>query len=155
MVSPWTRQATPTSSARPSTDFLTIAGALQTTFGGGNGDAFVSKLNGGGSALVYSTYLGGSGDDSGNGIAVDSSGNAYVTGGTFSTDFLTTAGALQATLGVLCNSCGGVNAFVSKLNGSGSALVYSTYLGGSGGDSGNGIAVDSSSNAYVIGPDLN
>ncbi len=84
-------------------------GAFQTTFGGVI-DAFVSKLNSSGSALVYSTYLGGSGFDHGNGIALDSSGNAYVTGGTKSSNFPTTAGVFQTT------SHGGSAAFVSKLD---------------------------------------
>jgi hypothetical protein len=104
----------------------------------------VAKLNVSGTALVYSTYLGGSGDDSGNGIAVDSAGNAFVTGETGSTNF-PTANPLQPTYG------GGFDAFVAKLNASGTALVYSTYLGGSGDDSGNGIALDSAGNAYVTG----
>ena len=101
MASRWTRRATPTSPAAPiRADFPTTAGAFQTTYGGGRrNDAFVSKLNSSGSALVYSTYLGGSGDDVGHGIAVDSSGNAYVTGYTHSSDFPTTAGAFQTTLG--------------------------------------------------------
>ena len=110
----------------------------------GTNDAFVTKLNAAGSALVYSTYLGGSGDDIGFGIAVDSSGNAYVTGRTGSTSF-PTANAFQAV------KDGITDAFVTKLNATGSALVYSTYLGGSGDDYGRGIAVDSSSNAYVTG----
>ncbi len=112
---------------------------------GGTQDAFVTKLNGTGSALVYSTYLGGSGLDFGFGIAVDS-GNAYVTGTTFSLDF-PTLNAFQAGLG------GGVSddAFVTRLNATGSALVYSTYLGGSGIEGGRAIAVDSSGNAYVTG----
>ena len=105
----------------------------------------MAKLNSAGSALVYSTYLGGSVSDAGSGIAVDSSGNAYVTGTTGSTDF-PTANPLQATYG------GGVyDAFVAKLNPAGSALVYSTFLGGSNSDSGQGIAVDFSGNAYVTG----
>jgi hypothetical protein len=126
-----------------STDFPTV-NPLQATNNAINGTAFVTKLNAAGSALVYSTYLGGSNTDSGAGIAVDSSGNAYVTGETSSTDF-PTANPLQATYE------GNGDAFVAKLNPAGSALVYSTYLGGSGGDQGNGIAVDSSSNAYVTG----
>jgi hypothetical protein len=128
-----------------STDFPT-ANPLQPIYGGGSsfGDAFVAKLNPAGSALVYSTYLGGSGDDQGNGIAVDSSGNAYVTGNTSSTNF-PTAGPLQTVYG------GEQDAFVAKVNAAGSALVYSTYLGGSSEDSGNGIAVDSSGTAYVTG----
>jgi uncharacterized protein (TIGR03437 family) len=116
---------------------------LQASSGGG-GDAFVAKLNVTGSALVYSAYLGGNGADSGQGIAVDSSGNAYVTGSTSSTNF-PTVNPLQPSNG------GGGDAFVAKLNATGSALVYSTYLGGNGGDSGQGVAVDSSANAYVIG----
>jgi hypothetical protein len=128
-----------------STNFPTM-NPLQPANAGGF-DAFVTKLNPSGSALVYSTYLGGSGGDSGSGIAVDSAGNVYVTGGTGSTDFPVTPGAFQTTYG------GNGDAFVSKINATGSALVYSTYLGGSGiyGDSGSSIAVDSSGNAYVIG----
>ena len=125
-------------------NFPTTAGALQTTFGG-VGDAFVSKLNSNGTTLIYSTYLGGSDDDEGYGIAVDSSGNAYITGVTLSSDFPTTAGALQSTL------AGNTNAFVTKLNSNGSALLYSTYLGGSEVEDGLGIAVDSSNNSYVTG----
>jgi len=114
----------------------------------GRENAFVTKLNATGSALLYSTYLGGSGSDFGNGIAVDSTGNAYVTGGTSSSNFPTIA-AFQAT----CASCGSgqENAFVTKLNATGSALLYSTYLGGTGGDFGSGIAVDTVGNAYVTG----
>jgi hypothetical protein len=111
---------------------------------GGNNDAFVTEINSSGSALVYSTYLGGSGDDQGQGIAVDSSGDAYVTGQTFSTDF-PTMNPLQPAYG------GNTDAFVTKFNSAGSALVYSAYLGGSGQDIGYGIAVDSSGNAYLTG----
>ena len=125
-----------------STDFPTV-NPLQPTYGG-DGDAFVAKLNSSGSALVYSTYLGGTGDDFGRGVAVDSEGNAYVIGQTGSTNFPTVS-PLQPTYG------GGGDAFVAKLNSSGSALVYSTYLGGTGDDFGNGIAVDRVSNAYVTG----
>jgi hypothetical protein len=110
----------------------------------GTEDAFVTKLNTAGNAVVYSTYLGGSGGDGGYGIAVDAAGNAYVTGYTYSTDF-PTKNPFQATLG------GGSDAFVVKFNTSGNAVVYSTYLGGSGGDGGYGIAVDAG-NAYVTGP---
>ncbi len=109
-----------------------------------NGDAFVTKLTTAG-ALSYSTYLGGNGSDTGLGIAVDVSGNAYVTGITTSTNF-PTANPIQATNG---GSAGDV--FVTKLNPQGSALVYSTYLGGSNTDIGRGIAVDSTGNAYVTG----
>ena len=95
--------------------------------------------------LTYSTLVGGSQRDHADAIAVDSSGSAYITGSTSSSDF--PVGALQ---GSLLNSSFG-NAFVTKLNATGSALVYSTYLGGTGGEQGTGIAVDSSGNAYVSG----
>jgi hypothetical protein len=125
------------------TDSFPTVNALQSTFGGGV-DAFVTKINASGSALVYSTYLGGSMYDAGRGIAVNASGNAYVTGETCSTN-LPTANALQPALSGFCD------AFVAKINASGSALVYSTYLGGSDYDVGYGIAVDASGNAYVTG----
>jgi hypothetical protein len=124
--------------------FPTTPGAFQTTFGGGDWDAFVTKLNPTGSALVYATFLGGSGEDSGSGIALDSSGDAYVTGWTGSTNF-PMKGPLQPAYS------GDVDAFVSEFNPSGSALVYSTYLGGSGVDEGTGIAVDTAGSAYVTG----
>jgi hypothetical protein len=114
--------------------------------GGTNVDAFVTKIDPTGSALVYSTYLGGSGGDVGYGIAVDGSGNAYVTGDTTSKNF-PTVDALQSSLAGGNSS----NAFVTKINAAGSALVYSTYLGGGGPDIGYGIAVDSAGNAYVTG----
>jgi hypothetical protein len=122
----------------------------QASFGGGAFDAFVTKINAAGSALVYSTYLGGSGDDYGNGIAVDGSGNAYVTGQTSSTNFPTT-NPIQGTYGGSGGSEFPGDAFVTKINAAGSALLYSTYLGGSGDDQGNRIAVDGSGNAYVTG----
>ena len=127
-----------------STNFPTSQPSAGAANGGGE-DAFVTKLNAAGSALVYSTYLGGSGTDAGQGIAVDGAGNAYVTGYTSSTNF-PTANPLQAS-----NGGGGYDAFVTKLNAAGSALVYSTYLGGSGRRFGQGIAVDGSGNAYVTG----
>jgi beta-propeller repeat-containing protein len=126
-----------------STDFPTFRGA-QPASGGGYYDAFVAKLNAAGSAFVYSTYLGGSGPDFGAGIAVDASGSAYVTGLTESVDF-PTVNALQPAY------AGGQDAFVTKLNDTGSALAYSTYLGGTRRDYGRRIAVDSSGNAYVTG----
>ncbi|MCH9042104.1 MAG: SBBP repeat-containing protein [Thaumarchaeota archaeon] len=116
---------------------------IQGTHGGGFADAFVTKFNSAGDAHVYSTFLGGSSSDTGNDIAVDSSGNAYVTGTTSSSDFPTT-NPIDGTL----NS---QDAFVTKINSAGDAHVYSTYLGGSSGDSGGSIAVDSSGNAYVTG----
>ena len=127
--------------------FPITPGAFQTTFLGGinNPDAFVTKLNATGSALVFSTYLGGTNYDQGNGIGVDMLGYAYVAGFTISANFPTTPGAFQTAHG------GSEDAFVTKLNPTGTALVYSTYLGGSGDDAGAGIAVDTSGSAYVTG----
>ncbi|HVI72862.1 MAG TPA: SBBP repeat-containing protein, partial [Pyrinomonadaceae bacterium] len=120
-------------------DFPTTAGAFQTNYGGG--DAFVAKLNPQGSALVYSTYLNSA---SGNGIAVDAAGNAYITGDAGPTTFPTTAGAFQT-------APMGYDTFVTKLNSSGSALVYSARFGGNLDDFGRGIAIDGSGNAYITG----
>ena len=117
---------------------------LQSYHGGGYRDVFVAKLNASGSGLIYSTYLGGSGADHGYGIAVDGSGNTYITGYTRSTDF-PTQNPLQPDYG------GDTDVFVAKLNASGSTLIYSTYLGGSGRDYSEGIAADSSGNAYITG----
>ncbi len=134
-----------------SDNFPTTAGAFQTKFDGA-GDAFITKLNQSGSALAYSTYLGGDYGSTGYGIAVDASGNAYVMGTTYARNFPTTAGAFQTSFGSTPTGAGtGLTAFVTKLNPSGSALVYSTYLGGSIDDWGNAIAVDASGNAYVTG----
>jgi hypothetical protein len=130
--------------ATGSSNFPT-ANALAGTSAGGD-DAFVTKFNTTGNALVYSTYLGGNGFDTATSIAVDHVGNAYVTGQTQSTNF-PTASPFQAALVIGASS----NAFVTKLNAAGNALVYSTYLGGGVADQGNGIAVDSSGNAYVVG----
>ncbi|HWN09688.1 MAG TPA: SBBP repeat-containing protein [Pyrinomonadaceae bacterium] len=128
-----------------STNFPT-ANAVQAANGGFQ-DAFVTKLNAAGTALVYSTYLGGSGQEQARGLAVDSAGNAYVTGFTGSTNF-PTANALQAAQGAGNSQ----DTFITKLNAAGSALVYSTYLGGDGAlEFGEGIAVDSAGNAYVTG----
>ena len=134
-----------------SLDFPTTAGAVFPNHapctGGYCYDAFITKFNVAGDALVYSTYLGGSNDDGGTAIAVDSTGAAYVTGSTQSTDFPTTAGAFQ-------RSCGGTcfysDAFVTKLDPTGSVLAYSTYLGGSNQDNGTAISVQGE-NAYVSG----
>lgn len=127
----------------------------------------MTKLNPTGTALVYSTYLGGSGEERGFGIAVDAAGQAYVTGWTKSADFPRTSGAFQPAIGYVDPAIS--NAFVTKLNASGSGLVYSSYLGGSwcltatvhaclsvfdpdeGIDVGTSIAVDASGYAYVGG----
>ena len=112
----------------------------------GNGDAFIAKLNRAGTQLLYASYFGGSGEDIGHGIAVDASGNAYLTGVTRSQDLPTTHGAVQSRLGA-----GAIqNAFVARFNAYGD-LVYSTYLGGASSDVGQAIAVDSSRSAYVTG----
>ena len=112
--------------------------------GGGGTEVFVVKMNSTG-ALVYDVVFGGGHTDVGGGIAVDSSGNAYVTGFTSSPNFPITASAAQNT------NNGLFNAFVAKVNTAGTALVYSTYLGGSGSFWGRAIAVDHSGNAYVTG----
>ena len=110
----------------------------------GRRDAFVTKLIPAGSALAYSTYLGGDAVDERAGIAVDSAGAAYVTGPTVSTDF--------NTVGQIEGDSAARDAFVSKLTPAGNALAYSTYLGGDSDDLGLGIAVDSAGAAYVTGP---
>jgi hypothetical protein len=127
-----------------SADFPTTVGAHDTSLGGGT-DEFVTKFDPTGSSLAYSTYLGGSGEDDGRGIAVDGTGNAHVIGLSLSTDYPTTAGAFDTTPN------GDFDAVVSDLNATGSALLYSTYLGGSAGDDGNAIALDATGNAYLTG----
>src|SRR5205085_11127480 len=109
-----------------SSDFPVTSGAFQTSCGGGNctrSEGFIAELNANGSALIYSTYLGGSRLDRVNAIALDSAGNVYATGSTQSTDFPVTTGVLQGTC-----KCAGSDVFLAKLNPGGSALVYSTYL---------------------------
>jgi|GEM_PF-1455947 len=131
-----------------SVDFPTV-NAFQPVYGG-DGDGFSSKINPAGSALVYSTYVGGSYADTSNGITIDAAGHAYITGQTQSLNF-PTANAFQPQI-----AGSDYDAFVTKLSPSGSALVFSTYLGGSGGslpgvDNGHGIAVDSTGHVYVAG----
>jgi hypothetical protein len=128
-----------------SVDFPTANPLQPANRGGSGGNAFVVKLNAAGSALVYSTYLGGSGTDAASAIALDSAGNAYVTGQTTSADF-PTVNALQPTYGG-----GAHDAFVTRLNAAGTALDYATYLGGRDDDVGQGIAVDAAGKAYVTG----
>jgi hypothetical protein len=139
-----------------STNFPVTAGAFQTICGGGCAgstyDAFVSKLDPTGSFLVYSTYLGGSGDDYGQGIALDASGDAYIVGQTLSATFPVTPGAFQTRCGGGSGkTCPGGDIFITELNPEGNGLVYSTYLGGSGVDQGNAIALDANNDAYVTG----
>ncbi|MBI4265737.1 MAG: SBBP repeat-containing protein [Acidobacteria bacterium] len=125
-----------------SPNFPTSAGALQTALLGG-WDAFVTKLGPGG-AGIYSTFLGGASQDSGYGIAVKGSGRAHVTGGTNSDDF-PTAGALQSS------RSGNEDVFVATLDADGSAVQFSTYWGGTGGDVGRSIALDGSGGVHVVG----
>jgi hypothetical protein len=127
-----------------STDYDITQGTLQSSNGGGY-DVFVTKLNSTGSALLYSTYIGGSNNDEGSSIVIDGSGNAYITGNTDSPDFDITPGAFQTTFG------GELDVFVTKLNSSGTGLIYSTYIGGSRADRGNSIVIDGSGNAYITG----
>jgi hypothetical protein len=129
-----------------STNFPTTVGAFRTTLSGVR-DAFVAKLDTVG-WVVYSTYLGGTGEEEPSGLAVDTSGNAYVTGETASIDFPTTAGAFRTA------SAGLMDAFITKLDPAGVSLVYSTYLGGTGDDDTRGIAIDADRNAYVTGETL-
>jgi len=111
----------------------------------GNGDAFIIKLDPSGTGVVYATYFGGTGRDSARGVTVDSAGNAYVTGFTYSPDFPATAGAYRSP------SPGQADAFAIKVNASGSALVYSALIGGAGSDFATGIAIDPSGSAYIAG----
>ena len=150
-----------TSTPTTAPQFPITAGAYQTAFGGAQasctsalafecGDAFVAELNPAGTSLIYATYLGGSSKDEGRGIAVDSSGNAYVVGTTSSSNFPTMNGLPAGFTGT-------TDAFAAELNPTGSALLYSTLLGGSGGAANTGLtmgyslALDSSNNVYVTG----
>jgi hypothetical protein len=126
-----------------SSDFPTTAGAYQRSSPGGL-NAFVTEVSAGGSATIFSTYLGGTQDDRGRAIALDTNGDVFVTGDTNSVNFPTTTGAVQA-------SGGGLDAFVTKLAPNGASLVYSTYFGGSGNDIGRGLAVDGNGFAYITG----
>jgi len=129
-----------------SSDFPVTSGAFQNTrHSVSRSNAFVTKLSADGSSLIYSTYLGGNVYEAGNSIAIDTAGNAYVTGETDSTDFPTTSSPYQGV------NHSGATTFVTKLNPTGTALVYSTYLGGSSSEAGNSIAVDSAGSAYVAG----
>lgn len=147
-------------------NFQTTSGAAQTSSGGGScqdpitgalgacPDAFVLKIGADGSRAVYGTLLGGAGADTGRGIAVDASGQAYITGDTASRNFPVTPGAAQSSLAGQPVESGLTwygDAFAAKLDAAGDRFVYATYLGGSAHDIGYGIAVDASGNAYVAG----
>ncbi|HKO62205.1 MAG TPA: SBBP repeat-containing protein [Pyrinomonadaceae bacterium] len=122
------------------------AGASRPDYAGEDFEGFVTKLNAGGTGLIYSTYIGGGAMDFCQGVALDEAGNAYVTGRTQSTNFPVTPGSFQFGSGG-----GGGDAFVVKINETGSALVYSTYLGGGGYDDGSSIALDVNGRAYITG----
>ena len=128
-----------------SADFATTQGAFDETFNGGATDAFAARLSAAGDALAFSTFLGGGGDDEAAAVAVDASGAAYVTGHTDSAAFPTTSATFDGTAN------GGDDAFVVKLSAAGSALVYSTYLGGADDDHGTDVGVDGSGTAFVVG----
>jgi hypothetical protein len=128
-----------------SINFPTTAGSFAATYRGGDFDAVVFKLNSAGNNFIYSTFLGGEENDSAVGVAVDLSGNAYVTGGTRSAGFPTTATAYQPT------RSGDTDGFLVKLNSAGSALLYSTFLGGGGTDRISGLAIDGDARVFLDG----
>jgi len=128
-----------------STNFPTTPGVYDSSYNGGPSDVFVMKVSSS-MGLVYSTYIGGTNNDEAYGIAIDSSGNAYVTGRTGSSNYPVTTGAYDTTHGG-----GWCDVFVTKLNATGTGLLYSTYLGSSSFEEGFDIAVDSSGNAYITG----
>ena len=132
-----------------SPDFPVTNGALQTINAATDGAGFVAAINPTGTALIYSTYLSGNTRTSINGIAVDSSGDAYVTGSTDDINFPTTSGAFQTA--AKADYAEVPTGFVTKLNPTGKGLIYSTFLGGTGGDYPNGITLDTQENAYVAG----
>ena len=138
-----------------SSNFPVTYGALQTGYGGGPFDGFVAKINPAGSSLVYSTYLGGSQEDHVNGIALDAAGDAFLTGQTDSANFPVRAGFqpkyTAGPCGSALSSIPCFEGFVGELNSTGSALVYSSYLGGSAASYGSDVALDSSGAAYVAG----
>src|SRR5262249_28788284 len=127
-----------------SSNFPTTAGVIDTTANGGD-DAFIARLLPNGTALSFSTYLGGSGNDRANGITLDSAGSVYVTGKTASANFPTTAGAFDTSLN------GGDDGFLVKLNNTGTTVTFATYLGGSGADDPQDLVLDNVRNVFVVG----
>jgi hypothetical protein len=125
-----------------STTFPTL-NPIQSQYGGGSYDAFVMELSPAGS-LLYSTYLGGNGEDLGDGAAIDALGNLYVVGYTYSTNF-PTVNPIQS------GNAGSSDAFLTKINAAGSAITFSTYLGGSQSDQARGVALDPLARAYLVG----
>jgi hypothetical protein len=126
--------------------FPTTPGAYDESYND-QGDAFITKFSSSGTNLVYSTYFGGSGGDEGNGIAIDQNGNTYITGESWSSDLPTTNGAVDTIYNA------GGDAFVTKMNATGTYVLYSTFLGGNDNETGRGIAVDvwGSGDIYVVG----
>ena len=137
-----------------SVDFLTTPGVVQPNYcedeaiGHFAEDVFVLKLNSDGSSPIYATYYGGSRRDYGQDIAIDTNGNAYITGYTTSEDFPTTIGAMDSTFS---GEYGDYDSFILKLNSDGSTPLYATFYGGSSKDIGTGIVVDGSENVYITG----
>jgi hypothetical protein len=143
-----------------STNFPTTTNALQTVLGGSTNliavnNAFVAKIAPSGTNLIYSTFLGGTNGDQAFGIAADAAGNAYVTGGTTSPNFPSTATNVPGLFNELTNNLNGLilttNAFLVKINPAGTSLIYSAVFGGFAGDTGYGVAVDPQGNAFVCG----
>lgn len=128
-----------------SANFPTSATAYDISLSGDQ-DVFVTKLNANGSALLYSTYIGGNNTDYGYGLSIDADGNAFISGGTYSINYPTTAGSFDPVF-----NSGGVDAYVTKLNSTGTALVYSTFIGGTAQDISNSITTDINGNAYITG----
>ena len=128
-----------------------VIGGLDSTHNGGTRDAFVVKVRADGTSLIYCGFIGGTGYDQGNGIAVDSSGSAYVTGSTDSSAGGAGALGFPVTIGPDLTQNGSNDAFVAKVRADGTGLVYCGFIGGTGIDGGQGVAVDSDRNAYVTG----
>ena len=127
-----------------SLNFPTTSGTYESTYVG-DGDVFVTELDPTGTRLVFSTYLGGSGVDTPSQMLLNAAGNIFLVGSTTSNNFPTTSGVMQKTYG------GNQDAFLTEMKGDGSALVYSTYIGGTGTDFGTSMTLDSSGDAWVIG----